>query len=169
MTMEKNPDAVARLAGDLEDENWRFRSYLKMVRSPARIDLLAEQFGREAAAQMDCTACGACCRDNCVPVTDEERRRLAARSGLSEAEFERLHMTQDDDGQAAIDARPCLFLQGTVCAVYEDRPEPCRGYPYIGGHLASRMIGILERAAVCPIVFEMLDQLKRATGFKRYA
>jgi hypothetical protein len=30
------------------------------------------------------------------------------------------------------------------------------------------MVGIIERAEVCPIVFEMLEELKERLGFHRY-
>lgn len=165
--MEKDPAIVARLAAEREEENWRFRTFVKMARSPRRVNEMAEMFGRQAEAEMDCTTCGACCRDNCVPVSDDEKARLAARAGMAPDAFETRHMTRDDDGELAIDARPCPFLDDTVCSVYEDRPDACRGYPYIGGSVASRTIGIIERAAVCPIVFEMLEQLKRAMGYRR--
>lgn len=52
--------------------------------------------------------------------------------------------------------------------MYEDRPEVCRGYPYVGGDVPSRMVGIIERAGTCPVVFEMLERLKDMLGFRRY-
>ena len=78
-TMEKDPDVVARLAEAKRDENWRLRTYLK--RSPTlrsgRVDRLAEQAGHQAEAEIDCTTCGACCRDICIPVTDVELARIS--------------------------------------------------------------------------------------------
>ena len=35
--------------------------------------------------------------------------------------------------------------------------------------IQSRMIGILERAGTCPIVFEMLEQMKTHVGFRNFA
>jgi uncharacterized protein len=168
--MEKDPSIVARLAADLEDENWRFRTFVKMGHglSRAKMNALAERLGRAAEAQMDCTTCGACCRDNCVPLSPEEQDRLADKLGLLVGDFAEQFMTLDDDGEPAMEATPCRFLDGTRCSVYECRPDACRGYPYIGGDVATRMLGILERAGTCPIVFEMLEQLKQATGFGRY-
>lgn len=168
--MEKDPAIVARLAFEKEDENWQFRTFIKMGRggSRARINNLAEQFGRQAEAQMDCTACGACCRDICVPISRKEQALLAKRAGLLFTEFAERHMTTSDSGEPAMEAKPCRFLDGTRCSVYEDRPKACRGYPYIGGDIATRTLGILERAETCPIVFEMVEQLKVTLRFRQF-
>lgn len=167
--MEKDPDTVARLAAAKEDENWQFRTFIKMGRVPRRrLNTLAAQLGRQAQEQMDCTTCAACCRDNCIPLSREERTPLARHAGLSEQEFTERHITADDDGEPAMMAKPCHFLDGTRCSVYEDRPEACRGYPYVGGDVATRLLGILERAATCPIIFEMLEQLKAELRFRRF-
>ncbi len=166
--METDPQVVALQAAAQEDENWRFRTFVKtLLRMPeGRLDALAERLGREAEARMDCTSCGACCRANHVPVSDKEVARLAERIHLDVAAFGERYLDRDDDDHQALDANPCPFLAERICSVYEDRPEACRGYPYIGGNIRSRMIGIIERAS-CPIVFEMLEQLKRHLGFRR--
>jgi len=167
--MEKDPHVVACLASQKEDENWRFRTFVKHLssRRAREADRLAERFGREAEAQMDCRTCAACCQSCHVPIDEAETERLAGRLGLAVPEFRQRHMDPDDDGEPAMRA-PCVFLDGTLCSVYEDRPEACRGYPYIGREIAPRMIAIIERARECPIVFEMLEQLKAALGAHRY-
>lgn len=167
--MEKDPAIVARLAREKEDENWRFRTYLKMTsRSATFINQLAARLGSEAEASMNCTTCGACCRANHVPLTQDEENRLASLMSLPVVEFHDRHMERDDEGEWTLNANPCPFLQGTRCGVYRDRPDACRGYPYIGGDVATLMVGIIERAGTCPIVFKMLEQLKAALGFDRY-
>ena len=170
--MEKNPDIVARLAGEREHENIRFRTFLKMASHQLvrRVNAVAQQAGEEAQNQMDCTTCAACCRDNLLPLNEDEIIRLAVRLGLDRATFEQRHLVKDDlDHQPALDAQPCPFLLDNRCTIYDDRPEACRGYPYIGGDIPSRMWGIIERAETCPVVFEMLQQTKAAIGFDRFS
>lgn len=168
--MEKDPQQVARLAEKRRDENWRFRTFLKMLnpRRQREVNRIAEQYGREAESQIDCRECGACCRDNVIPVNEQEIARLAKRLSLSPAEVREKWISHDEAEEDHIDARPCPFLNGNLCTVYEDRPDCCRGYPYIGGDIATRTIGIIERAGTCPIIFDMLERLKDAVEFRRY-
>lgn len=166
--MEKDPIAVAQMAARKADENWSFRTFLKHLPAgrAARLDALAEKFGREAESQMDCRTCGACCRVNHVPLSEAEAERLAGLSGSRLEEFREAQIEPDDDGEPALRC-PCVFLHGALCSIYPHRPEACRGYPYVGGELAPRMIGIIERAGTCPIMYEMLERLKDVSGFRR--
>lgn len=159
--METDPDKVAELARQRRDENWRFRSFLKATRiGSGRLNEAAESFARQAEEQIDCRQCGACCKDNCITVNEEEVACLAEHLELEIEVFKARYIGRDDDGCPAIDATPCPFLSDKICTVYEARPLACRGYPYIGGDIKSRTIGILERAETCPIIFEMLERLK---------
>jgi len=83
-------------------------------------------------------------------------------------EFQQRYLDRDDDNHVAIDANPCFYLEDSRCMVYVQRPQACCDYPYIGGDVRSGMVGILERAATCPIIYEMLEQLKNTLGFYRY-
>ncbi len=166
--MEKDPLKVAELAKRRQDENWRFRSVLKMLpRARIRqVNARARMYGEAAQAKMDCTTCAACCRNNWIPVEEHEVERLAGALRLSPAEVRALYVTHDE-GEDGIDARPCPFLSGNLCTVYEARPDCCRTYPYIGGDIPSRSLQILERAEHCPIVFEMWERLKQDFGRQR--
>jgi uncharacterized protein len=64
--------------------------------------------------------------------------------------------------------KPCPFLKENRCTVYEDRPGDCSGYPYLyKPKFVSRAMGMIERTFTCPIVFTVLEDLKRSTGFLR--
>lgn len=169
--MEKDPETVACLAEQRKDENWGFRTFIKAYSKlpEGRVDAMAERFAREAQAQIECTSCAACCRDNFIPVNDEEVERLAKRLEITPDDFRaRYVQPKTNEHDTGIDAQPCPFLQDSLCSVYEDRPEVCQGYPYIGGNIASRTIGIIERAGTCPIIFDMLERLKDELGYNYY-
>lgn len=167
--MIKDPVQVARAAARLEVENWRFRTYLKAfcIWSDHKLNRIAARIGLDAAGQIDCKTCAACCRCAVIPVTDEEVERLSIRLRLPVLDFRARFVRPADAGEPAIDGHPCPFLEGSHCGVYEDRPAPCREYPYIEGDVRSRMVIIIERAGVCPIVFEQVERMKDATGFRR--
>ncbi len=167
--MIRDPELVARLAKELDAENWPFRSFLMCYCriSGARLNTMAARIGDAAAAQMKCLDCGACCRDIVIPLDDEDIGAMAPAAGLSTAEFRERYVRAMEGYEQAIDGHPCPFQQGRRCMIYEARPKVCRGYPYIGGDIRSRMLGILERAQTCPIVFEMVEQLKTRLGFRQ--
>jgi len=167
--MIKNPDIVSCLAAERESENHKFSTFLgaySRLTGP-RLNHLARQLAEEAARQMDCLECGACCRDIVVPLEDNEIAAMATAKGMCTADFHKQFVREVEGYPQAIDAQPCPLQDGTRCTVYECRPEPCRGYPYIGIDVRSHMPAILERAGTCPIVFEMLEQLKHRLRFRR--
>jgi hypothetical protein len=64
--------------------------------------------------------------------------------------------------------RPCPFLKDNRCTVYEHRPANCRDYPYLDKpDFTLRTLAMLGRVSECPAVFEVWEELKRATGFRR--
>jgi Fe-S-cluster containining protein len=64
--------------------------------------------------------------------------------------------------------RPCPFLKDKRCGVYEQRPASCRNYPSLDRReFSARTLGMIGRLSECPVVFEVWEELKRATGFHR--
>jgi uncharacterized protein len=62
----------------------------------------------------------------------------------------------------------CVFLDGTLCMIYDARPRACRDFPHLAlnhGTLGARMSSIERNAWLCPIVFNTLEAFKRALGF----
>jgi Fe-S-cluster containining protein len=166
--MVTDPDIVATRSRALEDENWRFHRFLMHANSisSGRLNGTAARLGEEAAACIDCRACAACCRNSMIPVSDEEIAELADATGETVHRFREKHVRAVDGEPQAIDATPCPFLDGNLCSVYEHRPAACRDYPYVGGDVRTHAIGIIERAGICPIIFEAWERLKDETGFR---
>jgi Fe-S-cluster containining protein len=63
-----------------------------------------------------------------------------------------------------------VFLDGNLCSVYDARPDICQRYPHIvrgNGSIASRMWSFVDRASVCPIVYNSLEKFKEEMKFQR--
>jgi Fe-S-cluster containining protein len=80
--------------------------------------------------ELDCLACGCCCKDNRVELEEEDAIRFdqAGRSELARRPFARR-----DDGRLVLVLgrdRRCKHLgSDNRCAIYEIRPDACRTFP----------------------------------------
>lgn len=152
------------------DENWRFRTFLKGHRhSDRKLRKIAE--GIEE--QIDCTQCGNCCLTSTTRISERDIDRLAHHLGITTKQFMAEYTMKDDEGELSLrfeNGSGCVFLQDKMCRVYEARPDTCRRYPHLvrgNGSIASRMWSIVERAALCPIVYHSLEAFKEELGFRR--
>ncbi|HXE56344.1 MAG TPA: hypothetical protein VN541_25175 [Tepidisphaeraceae bacterium] len=49
----------------------------------------------------------------------------------------------------------------------QEDPANCRGYPYLyEPDFTFRLMGMIERTFTCPIVFEVMEELKRSVRFR---
>ncbi|HEV56264.1 MAG TPA: YkgJ family cysteine cluster protein [Phycisphaerales bacterium] len=179
--MEVDAKNVRLSAEQADDENFEFRRFLKWQDklSDEQLDELVWETTRHIWADFDCTTCGNCRRELVPTVTAEEIERLAARLDVSVEEFHERYVecvaTPDEDdvdpdgpSQWRLQGRPCPFLNGNRCTVYEDRPTQCREYPYLyEPRFAYRLMAMLERTYTCPVVYQVLEALKRELPFRR--
>lgn len=160
---------IRRLARLHEAENLEFRRHVHdrhISDHPLRerVSALLKQF--------DCTQCANCCRQTRVPVSADEIAEIAACLAMEAAKVRQLYTERGDDSSETLlkqqdDA--CVFLDGGVCMVYEARPEACRQFPAIALHadlLGNRLPSVCRQAAICPVVFEALEEFKHLTGFR---
>jgi len=179
--MEVDAKNVRLLADQADDENFEFRRFLKWqdALSDEELDELVWETTRRIWAGFDCTTCGNCCRELIPTVTAEEVERLAIRLGVSVEAFHERYVERvatpdeddvDPDGpvQWRLRGRPCPFLKGNRCTVHEDRPTQCRKYPYLyEPNFSRRLIAMLERTYTCPVVYQVVEALKRELPFRR--
>lgn len=156
---------IQRYSRHNEAEDYRFRAFLKgrLNLSNAELDSAVQETTDAVWRQIDCTACAHCCRTLQVVVDGEDVRRLAARLGLTPRQFSRRYVRVGQDGARHLAATPCPLLGAdNRCSVYEDRPQACRDFPYLhAGGFRGRTLTMIENAAVCPIVFNVWQALKR--------
>ena len=159
------------LAQAKEDENWSFRSFLKGQCNSEKVDRKVVETTRRVWAGIDCTSCANCCRQVKPSFSENEVERVARRLGMEQQQFIERYLEPTEAGSEnpwPKRTRPCPFLNGNLCAVYEDRPADCSGYPYLyEPHFTSRTVAMLERIPTCPIVYEVVEDLKKSLRFCR--
>lgn len=151
------------------EENQAFRSWLK------RHDFVERRFkavAEQVEESIDCTACANCCRVATTQISERDIERLARYLGMRNDELLKTYTVQTvDEGRILKrNENGCVFLDGTLCSVYDARPDTCRLFPHLikgNGSILSRMWHMPDRAVYCPIVFNTLEQFKAETGFKR--
>ena len=160
---------VFRLGTAKAEENRAFHRYLaKHHRSERPFQLVAS----EVQKQIDCTVCANCCRHSVVELNRRELECIASHLGISVEAAIRLYTEPDPEALVLRTLRnaaeACVFLSGTLCTIYEARPKACREFPHVavGTHsLGGRPASLDRWAALCPIVYNALEQYKHLTGF----
>jgi Fe-S-cluster containining protein len=164
---------IRQQAEKKEDENYRFRQFLKFKCNlePEEIDEHVFAATRRVWAGIDCTQCANCCREVHPTFSEEEVNRLARRLDITRERFIETYLQRSepyDDNPWTTRTTPCPFLKDNLCSVYEDRPADCSGYPYLyEPEFISRTMGMIRRTFTCPIVYEVMEELKKSLGFLR--
>jgi hypothetical protein len=164
---------IRTLAERKEDENWEFRRFLKAECNlgSGEIDRRVFEATRRVWAGIDCTKCANCCREVQPGFSEEEVDRLARSLAMTRQAFIEAYLEPSgslDDKPWTTRSTPCPFLKDSLCSVYEDRPAECSGYPYLyEPKFVLRLMAMLERTFTCPIVYEVLEELKKSMEFGR--
>ena len=152
--METDLLRIQQLSAERDGENWEFRSWLKQY-APDDIDGLVKILSQKYFALIDCTQCANCCRSLHIEFKKSELHTIAKTLGQSMESFQKQSMS---DGKVN---PPCPMLNGKLCSIYENRPDVCRSYPHLEQpEFTSRLIGVIENIAICPIAFNAFEELK---------
>ena len=162
---------IQRYARHNEGEDFAFRAFLKgrLNMSNEKLDAIAQETTDTVWKQIDCLTCGNCCRTLQIVVDDKDIARLALRLKMTPRQFSRQYVATDPDRTQHLKSTPCSFLGAdNRCAVYEDRPQACRDFPYLHAEdFRGRTFMMIDNTAVCPIVFNTWQQLKETLKFRR--
>ena len=72
----------------------------------------------------------------------------------------------DFDNDRYLKATPCKYLKDKKCSIYGDRPEDCRSFPHTHKTgFTQRTFGLIDNYSICPIVFNLFEQLKKGITF----
>jgi uncharacterized protein len=151
---------IQQLSQAHDDENWEFRSWLKQY-APDDIDGLVKTLSRKYFALIDCTL------RELLPIIASNSRKvsftlLQKTLGQSIEAFQKQSMSED------LVNPPCPMLNGKLCSIYENRPDVCRSFPHLEQpEFTSRLIGVIDNVAICPIAFNAFEELKVKLAWPR--
>ena len=160
---ETNLARIKELAQQKDKENWAFRTHLKGCDLyPEEIDAIVHRLYAEVSSEIDCGACGNCCRELGAAMEAEDIARMAGAEHLTPAEFKRKYLDKTrEKGKFVVRQRPCPFLSGTACLHYDIRPESCAEFPFLHKpDFTTRSIMVLWNLPLCPIVYNVNELLK---------
>ena len=160
---------IRRLGTAKKAENLAFRRYLAGHHHPVEpFQILASQIQQ----QVDCTGCANCCRYSTVSVSAPEIAAIASHLDLEPEDVLRQYTTPDPENAHLRILRStrdgCIFLDGTLCMVYEARPKTCRDFPHValGTHsLGGRVSSLCRWTSLCPIIYNAIEAYKHLVGY----
>lgn len=164
-----SPDKVQVEAERKEDENYKFRAYLKNHADEDELDRQFLVLHKELFADYDCSKCRNCCKMYKGSIPAEDVEKDAEYLGITVEQFVDffLERAEHDIGYHT-KHKPCDFLmEDGNCRLGDCRPESCKKYPYTDQpeRLLS-LLGFLDIVSICPVAFEIYECLKKEYGFK---
>lgn len=169
MKIELDLKIIKKNAEVREDENYRFRSYLK-GQSGKKIDKIVHSLYSDVLEQIDCTECGNCCIELETCFEKDEIDRLTKELKIDKKEFidqSTNHGEYGEKDKYFLNDMPCQFLKDKKCTIYSLRPEECNSYPYLHkDDFIFRLFGVIQNYEICPIVYNVYELLKRRLNFR---
>ncbi len=163
--IETDREKIAAYAEIKADENESFRTYLQN-RNSQMVDQMVHELNALVEPQVDCTACGACCNGLMINVTQPELESVAAHLAMPNDLFKSQYIEESLGGMMIINTIPCHFLHEKKCTMYEHRFKECRDFPHLHKpNFTDRLFGTLMHYSICPIIFNVIEQLKIETAF----
>lgn len=163
--MLTTPIEIAPLLKDKTIDNIFFKKFLRSVASK-EVDERIHRLSESVSAQVDCMVCANCCKKLEPGLEANEIETLAGLKQQAIDEFKQQYVVYD--GEALyLKTKPCMFLADCACAIYENRPAACSGYPHLNQPDMKFRRTLWENYSICPIVFNVVEGLKTELGFIR--
>jgi hypothetical protein len=159
-------DTIKQLGERNEKVNYRFRSFLK-GKDSAPLDRTVHELFQLYSSKIDCTKCGNCCTLLKPLIHNNDIKILAPLTNKTNQDFKEDYILTDEEGEMHFKDLPCPFLLNKKCTVYDSRPTDCRSYPHLHKKdFLSRLFGVIDNYSICPIVFNVYEDLKYNFHFR---
>lgn len=101
-----------------------------------------------------------------INVTDAETHSVSSHLNMSQPAFKEKYIEESLGGQLIMNTIPCHFLAEKKCSIYKERFTECREFPHLHkSNFNGRLFGTLMHYSICPIIYNVVEQLKIETGF----
>ena len=132
----------------------------------AEIDEAVYELELKISPQIDCTNCGNCCKTLMINVDEREANIAAHHLEISRIEFDKKFIEKSLGGKMVISKIPCHFLEDKKCSIYLSRFAGCKEFPALHlPQIQKRLFTIFMHYGRCPIIFNVIEQLKEKVGF----
>jgi Fe-S-cluster containining protein len=100
-------------------------------------------------------------------ILKKDLKSLSLATNRTIDEFKKEYTQIEKDGDMSFNKLPCPFLKDLKCSVYDCRPNDCRSYPHLHKKdFISRLFGVIDSYSICPIVFNVFEELKSRLHFR---
>lgn len=163
------PDKVQIEAEIKEEENYKFRTFLKVHADEEELDKQFYSLHKELFADYDCSKCRNCCKMYKGTIPSEDLKKDAQHLGITVEQFKDFFLEENEYGiEYRTKHKPCDFLnEDGNCKLGDCKPDSCQKYPYTNQpERLHSLLGFLDIVSICPVAFEIYERLKKEYGFK---
>lgn len=156
---------LERLAREKEEENYRFRTYLKTHADEKKLDKEFKMLHEKYFKIYDCSKCRNCCKTIGVSMQEDELLKICKFYNLDIDEVK--NMLVEKYGKYINKDKSCPFLEDKTCKIAKCLPRTCKEYPYTNkSERIDSLLTVVQNSKVCPVVYEILEELKRIYKFR---
>lgn len=159
-----SPNEVKKAAKQKEDENYRFRTFLKINADEKDLDKRFARLHEQLFKGYDCNQCRNCCKEFPGGIPAEDLEKTATHLDITKERLIDffLESSVNHEGEYRTKHIPCDFLkEDGSCMLGDCKPKSCKNYPYTNqpDRLHS-LFSMLDAVEVCPVAFEIFERLK---------
>lgn len=165
MNLVHQPSGLKQLI-KAEEAEWKI--FFKDLRSiPSReLDQMVMPLAEGVSSQINCRACANCCTLLDAGLSNEEIATMAGLQGREVQEFISSETaTEPGTDIVFLSKKPCIFLKGCDCSIYDHRPEGCKDFPGLGRTgIKFRLRRFIEHMELCPIIYNTFNILRQQSA-----